>query len=178
MTRVLILICLLTGSAAMAQSKGFEFLSSSKSSLESVIKVYAKTIPDTSETYKKYYLALVRNYNKAKSSYDGYRGGMKDCIMNNNTKRKIQQCLQSKVVNIKQQLDSLSFILDMAYLEAYSKQTIKQKDPNYTGKNTGLITDDFVKSLLDSLISGTLKIWDQIKKYRKEYKDTYLSEIS
>jgi hypothetical protein len=178
MSRIFLVVFLFTCSTTFGQSKGFEFLSSSKSSLESIIKVYATTIPDTSETYKKYYLPLARNYNKAKSSFDGYRGSMKDCIMNNNTKRKIQQCLQEKVANIKEQLDSLGYILDMAYLEAYSKRIIKERDPQYSGKNTGIITADFIKTLLDSLLVGTLKVWDQIKKYRKEYKDTYLGEIS
>jgi hypothetical protein len=161
-----------------SQSKGFEFLAASKSSLESVIRSYAKAIPDSSDTYKQYYLSLITNYNKAKASYDGYRGAMKDCILNNETKGKIQRCLQSKSVSIKSQLDSLDNVLERAYLDAYLKKTIKKNDPVYSGQNTGLFTGDFIKSLLDTLLNGTLKLWDQTKKYRKEYKDNYLNNIA
>ena len=66
MKRLLHLVSLFTCLNMFGQSKGFEFLSSSKSSLESIIKIYASAIPDTSETYKKYYLLLAKNYNKAK----------------------------------------------------------------------------------------------------------------
>jgi hypothetical protein len=161
-----------------AQSKGFEFLSSSKSSLESIIKVYASAIPDSSRTYKKYYLPLANTYNKAKSSYNGYRGSMKDCILNYNTKTKIQHCLQSNSVSIKDQLDSLNSILTRAYFEAYSQNLTKSPDPTYSGKNTGLITGDVIKSILDTLLNGALKLSDQIQKYRKDYKDGYLNAIT
>lgn len=178
MHRLLLSICLILSLNTFSQTNGFEFLASSKTSLESIIKLYASSIPDTTETYKKYYLPLGFNYNKAKASYDGYRGAMKDCILNNKNQKQIQECLKTKMVDIKSQLDTLSAILNAAYIEAYSKQILKSSDPTYSGQNSGLITGDFIKGLLDTLITGTIKIWDQIKKYRKDYKDTYLTQIS
>lgn len=178
MKLILIATSLFINTISYSQTKGFEFLASSKSSLESVIKTYANSITDTSETYKIYYIPLLKYYNKAKASYNGYRGAMKDCILSNESKKKIQRCLKSKSVNIQEQLDSLDNILNNAYLDAYSKKALKADVPTYSGKNTGLFTGDFIKTLLDSLLDGTIKLWDQSKKYRREYKDNYLSNIS
>jgi hypothetical protein len=178
MKSILIVLSLIIVNFSSGQTKGFEFLSASKSSLESIIKEYANSIPDTSETFKKFYLPLAKNYNKAKASYNGYRGAMKDCILNNETKSKIQKCLQSKSISIQSQLDTLNNILETAYLDASSKKIIKTTNPDYNGKNASLFTGDTIKAILDTLLNGAFKLFDDIKKYRKDYKDSYLNQIT
>ena len=160
------------------QKKGFEFLSFAKSSLESVISDYAATIPDTSAVFKKYYIALARNYNKAKASYDGYRGAMKGCILDNNSKNKIVKCLQSKTVDIQGNLDTLETVLESAYFEESSIQSKPGNNPGYSGKNSGLITTSFISSFFDSLVNGAIKLWDQSQKYKKQFRDDYLNNIT
>ena len=178
MKNFLTFLCLFISVASFSQKKGFEFLSSGKTSLESVIKTYASSIPDSSETFKKYYVALSRNYNKAKASYNGYRGAMKDCILNNDNKRKIQQCLRTKSVDIEGRLDTLDMILEQAYLEAYFKSGGQTIPSTTSGKNSGFFTGDMIKELIDSLINGTVKLWGESKKFKKQYKDDYLNNIA
>ena len=171
------LFFLFTCNFCLAQKKGFESLAFAKSKLESILKEYSSTIDSNSETYKAYYFPLSKQYNSAKAEYDAYRGSMKDCILNNNNRKKIISCLQTKQLNVKSSLDSLDNILEMAYFQAYSKDSTSKIPITNSGHNTGLVTGDFIKTVLDSLVSGVINIWDQSKKYKKQFKDDYLSNI-
>jgi hypothetical protein len=175
---VTIAISLLIQINAYTQKGGLEFLSYAKSSMESVISNYASAIPDTSIVYKKYYLSLAKSYNSLKANYSGYRGSLKDCILNNNSKKKIQNCLAGKTIDIKGSLDTLQSVMDQAYLEQYALQGSKTKDPTFSGHNSTLVPANFVSGLLDTLISGVLKVWDQTQKYKKQYRDDYLNNIT
>ena len=160
-----------------AQKTGFESLAFAKSKLESILKQYNSVIDSNSNVNRQYYFPLSKQYNSAKAEYDSYRGSMKDCILNNNNRKKIISCLQTKQLNVKSSLDSLNSILEMAYLQSYSEDSTKKVPITNSGHNTGLITGDFIKTVLDSLISGVIKIWDQSKKYKKQFKDDYLNNI-
>jgi hypothetical protein len=163
---------------ALSQTKGFEFLSSAKSSIESIISNYSAQIPDTSPVFKAHYLQLAKAYSKAKADYSGYRGAMKDCILDNNSKKNIQKCISSKAVNISSDLDTLRSVLETAYMEEAARETNKVQNPTYSGHNSGLITSDIIKGIMDSLLGGALKIWDQCQKYKKQYRDDYLSNLT
>ena len=102
--------------SCVSQKQGFESLSYAKTSLESIIKEFGSTINDSSGTYRKYYISLSKQYNNAKANYEAQRCSMKDCILNNNSQKKIKKCWQSKQLNVQNSLDSLQSILDAAYI--------------------------------------------------------------
>jgi hypothetical protein len=159
-----------------SQKKGFEGLAYAKTSLESIIKQYGATIPDSSKTYKDYYLPISKKYNAAKASYSAFLGAMKDCILNSNTEKKIKKCLQSRTLNIENNLDTLRSLFDNAYLEYYLKHQIKTQGEIIT-KNNGAITADTIKALMGALIDAGIKIWDEFQKRNKQFKDDYLANI-
>ena len=178
MRAVFLSLLLFLAHFTFAQKKGFEFLSYSKSAIESIVSNFSASIPDSSPVYKQFYLPFAKAYNKAKADYGGYRGFLKDCILDNGSKKGIQKCINSKTVDFKADLDTLQSVLETAYMTQGAIDNSKPKDPTYNGHNSSLITADFIKGIMDSLIGGALKIWDQRQKYKKQYRDDYLSNLT
>ena len=157
---------------------GIEALSFFKSRSQSMILTYGANIPDTSKIYRESNLKINFAYNDVKSKYDQYRGFMKDCIINNTSIKKLKECLKSKNLELKNQLDSLQGLIQKAYLMQYISSPPKDHSIKDTSINTGIAGPDFIQSLVSALADGAIKIWTQINNLKKQEKDTYLSQIS
>lgn len=157
---------------------GIEALSYFKSKAQSLIITYGANISDSSKVFKKYNLQINFIYNDVKAEYDQYRGFMKDCILRNSSVKKLKECLKSKNLALKAQLDSLQVLVKEAYLEQYIISQPKDHKPIDTTINVSLFTADFTSSLVGVLIDGAIKIWTQINNLKKQQRDAYLSQIS
>jgi hypothetical protein len=171
-----LILFLLISNQLCAQKKGFESLAFAKTSLESIVKQYGSDIPDSSKVYKEYYLPISKQYNQAKASYAAYLGAMKDCILENDGEKKIKKCLQKQTLDIKKNLDSLQALFDNAYLFYYIEHPTPS-NAEIKPHNTGVITAATITSLISALIDAGIKIWDEIQKKNKQFKDDYLTNI-
>jgi hypothetical protein len=166
----------LVNNQLFSQKKGFASLAFAKTSLESIVKQYGADIPDTSEVYKKYYLLISREYNEAKANYSAYLGAMKDCILNNDREKAIKGCLQKQTLNIEKNLDSLQVLFSNAYLLYFLVHPVST-NAETKPHNTSAITAATVTALLGALVDAGIKIWDEIQKKNKQFKDDYLTNI-
>lgn len=157
---------------------GIEALSYFKSKAQSLIITYGANVSDSSMVFKKYNLQINFIYNDVKAEYDQYRGFMKGCILDNSSVKKLKECLKSKNLSLKKQLDSLQDLIKDAYVEQYIISPPKDHKPIDTAINVGLFTADFTSSLIGALTDGAIKIWTQINNLKKQQRDAYLTQIS
>ena len=155
---------------------GFASLAYAKTSLESIVKQYGAEIPDSSKVFKDFYLPISKQYNAAKANYEAFKGAMNDCILSNNTEKKTKQCLQRQTLNVEKNLDTLQGLFGSMFVLYYIEHPVNPKVENTT-KNTGIITADFIKILIGALLDAGVKIWDEIQKKNKQFKDDYLKSI-
>jgi hypothetical protein len=173
------LFFLITSIQLNGQTKtGFETLKYFKSSLEGTIKLFVNKIPDSSNTYKKYFLKVGQQYNLARASFEGYKGKMINCISQKNTSKKIRACLSSESPNLDLYLDSLNTLLTAAYLANYIENGIESEYKKSGTQNTGSFTIEQGILVINSLIEASIKIFNESSKYKKELKEQFIKEIA
>jgi hypothetical protein len=157
---------------------GIEALSYFKSKAEDMILSFAANIPETSNVYKKYNFKVNMTYNELKARYLQYRAFMKSCILANSSIKKLKDCLKSKNLSLKNQLDSLQGFINEAYVQQFIINPPTKHENNDTSIDVGATTPDLIASLISALTDGAIKIWTQINTLKKGEKDAYITEIS
>jgi hypothetical protein len=165
-------------SAQKDSLNGIEALSYFKSTTQSVVITFASNIPDTSKIFRKYNLQVNFLYNKMKSTYDQYRGFMKNCILTNNSIKSVRTCLKSKSLDLKAELDSIQAIIRMAYTEEYTLNPAPHNTKRDSAIDVSAISPTLIEGLISALLDGGIKIWTQINAQNKQFKDSYLTQIS
>lgn len=179
----LLLIVLFSFKLANCQNQndslnGIEALSFFKVKAEDMILTFASNIPETSNVFKNSNFQINMTYNDLKARYVQYRAFMKNCILANSSIKKLKDCLKSKNLSLKNQLDSLQGLIKDAYLQEYISNPPSKHESIDTSIDVSATTPDFTTSLISALTDGAIKIWSQINRVRKGKKDAYIAEIS
>lgn len=163
---------------AQQEGVGFQTLKYFKTLLESTVKEFAATIPDSTKTYRHHYILISEQYNLARAQFEGYKGSMINCINQSSSAKKIRGCLSSKSPNLGIHLDSLLGLIKRAYFEIYIERGTQYNHTETGARNVTAITPEAVNTILTSLIDAAIKISTESSKVKKQLREQFVNDIS
>ncbi|WP_313002787.1 hypothetical protein [Chryseobacterium gleum] len=146
-----------------------EVLTTTKISIESKIKNLGLSLDKGSEQYAKLYPKYHDLYMEMLPLYEGYKGSLTDCTLNETNRNKFKGCLKESATKFSKTL----MRLDKFYLENKPSSNLKA----FGQKDASAIDPISLTVIVTALVDGGIKVWERVDKKNQDVIDKFRSEI-